>query len=285
MPKGPVLQIGELMTEGTYHCYQGELVHTEGGLQQVFVLDNPFWGRMLIINGVVQLTTRDEFIYHEAMAHTTVQLFPEGRPLDVLICGGGDYGVSRELTRYADVRQVVIVDIDPIVPRVVERYIPQLLPEDRSRVELITADAFKVAEEFAREGRTFDIVIVDSTDPDITTEDVELSNPLFSVEFHRLLATVAPEGVVIQQAATPFSLGPVLTRTYRAFCQAYGPERIFVFRADVPAYGSETAFVMKSSTLTPQEPVRRSHPPTRYYSHEIHRASFVLPRYWEELLK
>ncbi|WP_456431313.1 spermine/spermidine synthase domain-containing protein [Thermosulfuriphilus sp.] len=284
MPKGPVLQIGELMSEGTYHCYQGELVHTEGGLQQVFILDNPFWGRMLIINGVVQLTTRDEFIYHEAMAHTTVQLFPEGRPLRVLICGGGDYGVSRELLKYDDVSRVVIVDIDPIIPQVVEKYIPQLLPEDRSRVELITADAFEVAKNFVQNGESFDIVIVDSTDPDITTEDVELSNPLFSLEFHRLIADIAPQGVVIQQAATPFSLGPVLTRTYRAFCEAYGRESVFVFRADVPAYGSETAFVMRSPIPKPQEPVRGHIPPTRYYTHEVHRASFALPLYWQELL-
>ncbi|QJA06609.1 spermine synthase [Thermosulfurimonas marina] len=279
---GPKILLGEPVQRGYSYLYEGFVIYEEGGEQALMVFENPFWGRVLFINGTAQFTSRDEFIYHEALVHIPAQALPEGRLRRVLICGGGDYGAAREVLKYPEVEEVIIADIDPRVPEVVRRYFPQLLPENPEdpRLKLFTVDAFKLVKEMVERGETFDLIIIDSTDPDVsvTEHTLELSHSLFGEEFHSLLKRLAPEGLIVQQAATPFTMKNILGSSYRVFRKVYGPET-YCYRANIPSFGGDNAFVLRSP-LDPTVRRRKGLPETRYYTPELQAASFVLPRFW-----
>ncbi len=285
--EGVRLVIGEPVHRDYFYLYHGNIIHSEGGPQTLYVMDHVFWGRILFLNGTLQFTTRDEFIYHEALVHIPVQTKAWGEIKRVLICGGGDFGAARELLKYPDIEKVIIADIDPRVPEIVKKYFPQLLPPEDDRLELMITDAYKLVQKMADEGKEkFDLIIIDSTDPDVPSGDfvLELSHSLFSEDFHHLLQRIAPEGLVVQQAATPFTMKNVLEWTYRTFVQVYGQEEVFCYRADIPSFGGDNAYILRCPGLNPREPRRDEPQGCKYYSHEVHRASFALPKFWYEVL-
>lgn len=279
--------LGEFVHSGFFYIYESNILHIEKGLQNIMVVEHPFWKKILFINGLIQLTLKDEFIYHEALTHIPIQALPEGRVRRVLICGGGDLGAAREVLKYKEVEEVVIADIDPGVTKVVKEYFPEMIDgvlED-TRLKLFHDDAFKVVEDYIKEGQTFDLAIIDSTDPDVSSgATVELSHSLFGRGFHLLLKKLVPDGIVIQQAGVPFTMSNILEVTYKTYKEVYSEELVLCYRANIPAFGGDNAFVLRSAHINPAEPVRKSIPETRYYTHDIHRASFVLPKFWDEVL-
>ncbi len=285
--KGIRLILGEPVQRDFFYVYHGNIIHSEGGPQTLYVMEHPFWGRILFLNGTLQFTTRDEFIYHEALVHIPVQSRPAGKIKKVLICGGGDFGAARELLKYPDIEEIIIADIDPRVPKVVKEFFPELLPpEEDPRLKLLITDAYELVEKFVAEGKFFDLVIVDSTDPDIAPEGstIELSHGLFSTDFHRLLQKLVPEGLVVQQAATPFTMKNVLEWTYSTFVEVYGKDQVYCYRADIPSFGGDNAYILRA-TEDPRRPRREAPGKVKYYTHEIHEASFALPKFWLEVLK
>ncbi len=285
--EGVRLIIGEPVHRDFFYLYHGNIIHSEGGPQTLYVMDHVFWGRILFLNGTLQFTTRDEFIYHEALVHIPVQSRKEGEIKRVLICGGGDFGAARELLKYPDIEKVIIADIDPRVPEIVKRYFPQLLPPQDDRLEILITDAYKLVQKIAEEEmEQFDLVIIDSTDPDIPSGDyvLELSHSLFSEDFHRLLQKIAPDALIVQQAATPFTMKNVLEWTYQTFVRVYGKNEVFCYRADIPSFGGDNAYILRCPEGNPEEPKRQEPPEIKYYSHEIHRASFALPKFWYQVL-
>ncbi|QER41448.1 spermine synthase [Thermodesulfobacterium sp. TA1] len=286
--KGVRVLFGEFVNTDYLYSYLGTIIYAESGMQNIFILENKFWGKMLFINNNLQFTTRDEFIYHEALVHIPVQSTPEGSVKKVLICGGGDYGAARELLKYPNIEEVVIVDIDPKIPKLVEEYFPELLPEDPKdpRLKLIIEDAFVMVQRYLEEGKTFDFVIIDSTDPDISDKGVtqELSHALFGVKFHQMLNKLCPQGVIVQQCGTPFTMKNILTETYKTFKQVYPEKEIFCYKANIPSFGSDNAFMLRCSYPNPENPKWKELPNVYYYSHEIHRSAFGLPKFWREAL-
>ncbi len=286
--KGIRLILGEPVQRDFFYVYHGNIIYSEGGPQTLYIMDHVFWGRILFLNGTLQFTTRDEFIYHEALVHVPVQSRPEGEIKKVLICGGGDFGAARELLKYPDIEEVIIADIDPRVPKVIKEYFPELLPpEEDPRLKLFITDACKLVEELVEKGEVFDLVIIDSTDPDVAPEGntIELSHGLFSTAFHRLLKRLAPKGLIVQQAATPFTMKNVLEWTYRTFVEVYGREEVYCYRADIPSFGGDNAYILRAPGISPLEPQRKDFPNTKYYDHQVHRASFALPKFWLEVLE
>ncbi len=278
--------IGELVQQGFYHLYEGKLLYSEKGLQNLLVLEHPFWKRILFINGLIQFTLRDEFIYHEAIVHIPVQAMPEGSIKRVLICGGGDLGAAREVLKYQEVQEVVVADIDPMVIKIVREFFPELLPPSShiSKVKLIHTDAFQLVKEYVSKGETFDLVIVDSTDPDISSDSpVELSHSLFGNEFHEFLKRVVPNGMVVQQAGTPFTMKNILETCLKTFREVYPPQEVFCYRANIPSFGGDSAFVIRSK-VDPKTPKRKLVPELKYYNHELHTTSFGLPEFWKEVI-
>ncbi len=287
--KGVTLLFGEFANRDYLYTYIGTIVYVESGLQNLFVMDNAFWGKMLFINNTLQFTERDEFIYHEALVHIPVQSAPEGSIKRVLICGGGDYGASRELLKYSQIEEVVIVDIDPNIPRIVKKFFPDLLPKnpDDPRLKVVVADAFEMVKKFLKDGKTFDLVVIDTTDPDIseTGVTVELSHALFSAEFHKMLYELCPKGIIVQQCGTPFTMKNILVETYKIFRQVYPEKEVYCYRANVPSFGGDNAYIMRCPYPDPEEPKWKELEDTYYYSHEVHRASFGLPKFWRRELE
>ncbi len=278
--------IGEFVHRGFYYLYEGNILYADKGLQNIMVVDNPFWGRILFINGLIQLTSKDEFIYHEAMVHIPIQALPEGRVRRVLICGGGDLAVAREVLKYPEVEEVVVADIDPRVTEVVKRFFPDMIEglQNDPRLKVYHVDAFKLVEDYIKRNESFDLVIIDSTDPDISsTETVELSHSLFGKEFHTLVKGLAPKGSIIQQAGVPFVMKNILEVACKTYTEVYSNKEVYCYRANIPSFGGDNAFILRSVD-DPKEPKRKKIPFTRYYTHDVHRASFVLPKFWDEVV-
>lgn len=279
--------VGEFVHKGFFYLYEGNILHIEKGLQNIMVVEHPFWKKILFINGLIQFTLKDEFIYHESFVHIPIQATSDGNVRRVLICGGGDLGAAREVLKYKDVVEVIIADIDSRITEVVKEFFPEMIKGvlDDHRVKLLHNDAFKVVEDYIKKGQTFDLVIIDSTDPDISSgARVELSHSLFGREFHLLLKRLVPNGVIVQQAGVPFIMSNILEVTWQTYKEVYPAEQVLCYRANIPSFGGDNAFVIRSAQIDPKEPKRKSIPHTGYYTHDIHRASFVLPKFWDEAL-
>ncbi len=247
--------------------------HTPAG-QHLQVFHNPFWGRFVVLDGVVQFTERDEFIYHETIVLTPLALLADP-PQEVLIIGGGDGGVLRELQKFSDPRRILQVELDLSVFRACQKYLREISGDYRDpRVELRMEDGLSATRELPPE--SFDLVIVDCTDP------VGPAKSLYTREFYRaVLRVLRPGGVFIQQASLPGFFPEILREAYSRAKEVF--PRLTVLRAMVPCYGDEIAFLLggkdPETDFLPRQEFRG-----RYYSPEMHRASLVLPPYWHEIL-
>ena len=253
-----------------------EVLHRETTpYQDLAVLDTYQYGRLLALDGVIQTTERDEFVYHEMIAH--VPLFSHPDPREVLVVGGGDGGVVREVLKHPGVQRAVLVEIDRAVVEASRAFLPSISSGlDDPRVELVVADGI----EYVR-GTTaaFDVVIVDSTDP------VGPAVGLFSGEFYGSVRRALREGgIMVAQTDSPFT-APGRIREVLAAVRGHFPVAR-TYLASVPTYPAGLwAFTAGSTRVDPAVPSRM--PPagfqSRYYTSELHRAAFVLPRFVAEL--
>ncbi|QJA06312.1 spermine synthase [Thermosulfurimonas marina] len=244
-----------------------------GQLLQIF--HNSFWGRLVVLDGIVQFTERDEFIYHETIVYTPAAVLPEA-PRRVLIVGGGDGGVLRELQKLEGLESIVQAEIDLSVFRACKKYFPELSGNyDDPRVEFRVEDGLEAVRRLP-EG-AFDLVIVDCTDP------VGPAKTLYTAEFYvGLHQVLRPGGVFIQQASLPGFFPEILKGAFRLAREIFPSLR--VLRAMVPCYGDEIAFLL-GSTRQKEDFLPRREIRGRHYSPEMHRASLVLPPWWQELLE
>lgn len=242
--------------------------------QQVMVVQTARHGRMLINDGVVMLCERDEFIYHEMIAH--VPLFVHPAPARVLVIGGGDGGTVREVLKHDAVIRAVMVEIDEMVVHACREHLPSVsCALDDPRLELIIGDGVKYAAECSE---LFDVVIIDSTDP------VGPAKSLFDAPFYQNVARIlAPGGILVSQAESPFydtRLQRALLSNQRPFFQRL---HLYVF-ATLTYPGGLWGFGFASkgpcpvSDFDPRR-VARSGISTRYYHPGIHYAAFVLPKF------
>ncbi len=258
------------------------LIHEDHtGLQRITVFENETFGRVLALDGIVQVTDRDEFIYHEMMAH--VPLVAHGEARRVLIVGGGDGGTLEEVLKHRSVERAVLVEIDSAVVEVSRRYLPEISKgafED-PRADLIIADG---AEFVGKTEERFDIIIVDSPDPHGPGE------VLFGREFYRRCRDrLNPGGILVAQAGSPFFQADVPRRALMRLRSLFGDAALF--NAVVPAYGGLMAFAWASD-----DPLKRNMSAlqvasrfsasgkidTLYYTPAVHEAAFVLPRFMQE---
>jgi len=251
--------------------------------QDLAVFENPSYGKMMILDGAVQITERDEFIYHEMMAH--VPLFAHGAARRVLIIGGGDGGIAREVLRHPSVEAVTLVEIDRAVVALCTAEFPAISAgafED-PRLELVIDDgaAFVAG---IRAG--FDAIIVDSPDP------VGPGAALFGAPFYDdCKAALAPGGVLVTQSGMPF-LTPDWFAGHVATLAASFPAPRF-YLSTVPSYtggpmahgfmGAEPGSDAAPDTLDAR--FAAANLVTRYYTPAIHRAAFALPPYIETLTR
>ncbi|MBI3992194.1 MAG: polyamine aminopropyltransferase [Candidatus Lambdaproteobacteria bacterium] len=253
--------------------FGARLFDAQSAYQHVEVLDTREFGRMLLLDGCVMLTERDEFIYHEMIAH--VPLFAHGAARDVLIVGGGDGGTLRECLRHTALRSVTLVEIDGMVLDVSRRFFPEVAAGlDDPRARIVVGDGFDHLQQSAH---SYDVILVDSIDP------VGAAVKLFGPEFHALVArALRPGGVAALQTESPFYHLPVL----RDSCDSLGTQFAHVapYLANIPTYPAGVwSFTFASNDVDPRTAI-----PTfeaeflaglNYFSPEIFRAAFALPRY------
>lgn len=251
------------------------LYREQSAHQDLIVFESAAWGRVLALDGVIQTTTGDEFVYHEMLVH--VPLLAHGRVEDVLIVGGGDGGCLRETLRHKPVRSVTQVEIDASVIAFCRRYLPSLSDGafDDPRAEIVIADGA----EFVRgTDRRFDLVIVDSTDP---------HGPgavLFTREFYAgVRALLRPGGVMATQCGNPAIRPDELAFTQERQ-RAAGFAVVDYYFAAVPTYiGGSMALGFATDdparlALRPSDLAARDLPAgLRYYTPEMHVAAFAHP--------
>lgn len=251
--------------------------------QHLQIIDTPFMGRVMLLDGVVQTTERDEFIYHEMMVH--VPLFAHPNPKRVLIIGGGDGGILREVLKHKNVEHVTQVEIDGSVIDMCKEYFPNHSAGayDDPRATIVIADG----KEFVAQCQdTFDVIIADSTDP------IGPAEVLFTADFYKDEKTcLNPGGIMVAQNGVPFMQGQEVTNTFQRLSKLYRDASFYV--SPVPTYigglmalawASDDASLRKQSAEVIQQRIDRAGFPTRFYNADVHVAAFALPNYIRELM-
>lgn len=275
----------ELLARGLRFSYGVErvLVQTSTPHQELMLIENDQFGRVLMLDGVTQVTTADEFIYHEMLAH--VPIFSHGQVQDVLIIGGGDCGLAEEVLKHKHVRRVVQAEIDPSVVEVARRHLTEInagvFDDERFQLKICDGAAFIDGMD-----ERFDVVLVDSTDP------VGAAAKLFSVEFYRSVRRcLRVRGVLAAQVGTPFLQPTEFSTAMRNLRHVFRFASCYLIAS--PSYfGGHLALGWASDSLSPLsvslDEIRRRHEAAaldlRYYTPEVDRAAFALPAYIRELM-
>ncbi len=253
------------------------IYHGESEYQTLDILDTFDFGRMLLLDGMVMLTERDEFVYHEMLAHVPLNTHPS--PEKVLVVGGGDGGTVREALKHPQVREITLVEIDRMVVEAALEHLPFISKGLRDpRTKIVYGDGVRFIADTPP--GSYDVILVDSTDP------VGPAEALFTEDFFRNCATaLGPDGVFVTQSESPFYHMPFMVDIYRKMSGIY-PQVGFYFAA-VPTYPSGNwSFLMGSRAGNTSLPECRDHVdlPTKYYDRRIHLASFAVPRFLAEAL-
>jgi spermidine synthase len=257
------------------------LFETRTEFQHLLIFENPRFGRVMALDGVVQTTERDEFCYHEMLAH--VPILAHGGVRRVAIVGGGDGGALREVLKH-DVERAVMVEIDRGVVDVCQEYMPTLSAGafDDPRHELIIADGIKFMKE---SDETFDVIIVDSTDPEGPAV------PLFGEEFYSdCRDRLSEQGILITQSGVTFMQEQEARGTHARMNALFTDASLYL--TQVPTYGAGYMTLGwgcrdTAPRRTPLAEIERRFASaaieTRYYSPAVHLASFALPGYIRSL--
>ena len=246
--------------------------------QHLVIFNNSQFGRIMALDGVIQTTERDEFIYHEMMAH--VPMFAHGNAKKVLIIGGGDGGMLREVLRHPSVEQVTQVEIDQAVVDMCTKYLPNHSAGayEHEKTKVVIADGVDYVNETEEK---YDVIISDCTDP------IGPGEVLFSSRFYEgCKRCLTPGGVFVAQNGVSFMQIEEVTTTAQRL-KPYFADQSF-YSAAVPTYvGGIMTFAwatdnqalrgLDAKTLRERFDVAGFS--TRFYTPEVHQASFALPQY------
>lgn len=251
-------------------------LHTEQtDFQYLEMAETAEWGNMLFLDGMVMTSEKDEFVYHEMVAH--VPLFTHPKPENVLVVGGGDGGVIREILKHPSVKKATLVDIDGKVIEYSKKFLPSIAAglED-ARVEVIVGDGFMHIAEAENE---YDVIMVDSTEP------VGPAVNLFSRGFYAGISNALKEdGVFVAQSDNPWFKGDLIKQVQSDVKEIFPITKLYL--ANIPTYPSGLwAFTIGSKKYDPLNvPAERFHDvDTKYYTPELHNAAFVLPKFVKDM--
>ncbi|UTR12937.1 spermidine synthase [Evansella sp. LMS18] len=243
--------------------------------QQLDMVETDEFGNMLLLDGMVMTTEKDEFVYHEMVAH--IPLFTHPNPENVLVVGGGDGGVIREILKHPEVKKATLVDIDGKVIEYSKKYLPSIAGKlDDPRVEVKVDDGFM---HIAQSENEYDVIMVDSTEP------VGPAVNLFTKGFYEGISNALKEdGLFVAQTDNPWFQQELIRNAYRDVKETFPVTRLYT--ASIPTYPSGLwTFTMGSKKHDPLEVTEdRFHEmDTKYFTPEIHRAAFVLPKFVKDL--
>jgi spermidine synthase len=258
------------------------LYETQTEHQHLVLFEHKLFGKMLMLDGATQVTTRDEFIYHEMMTH--VPILAHGSAREVLIVGGGDCGIAEEVLKHTGVKRLTQVEIDASVVEFSREHFPEFTGPVLSdpRFDLVIDDGMNFV---ASTDRRFDVIIVDSTDP---------QGPgavLFTSDFYTACKRcMGKGGVMVTQNGVPFLQPDELISSVGHFQKLFADAGCYV--GAIPTYvGGHMAMGWATDDAglraLPAEVVAQRYAaagsfPTRYWTPEVHRAAFALPRFIAE---
>ncbi|KAH0547208.1 spermidine synthase [Cotesia glomerata] len=259
------------------------LHHEKSQFQDILLVDTKAHGRLLVLDGIIQCSESDEFSYQEMISFLPLCTHPN--PKNVLIVGGGDGGVAREVVKHPGVEHVTQVEIDGRVLELSRQYLPSLACGlSHPKVTLYVGDGFEFMQKHSQQ---FDVIITDSSDP------IGPAECLFQESYFALMKTaLKPGGLVCSQAGTIWSNDLQVEKTLE-HCKSVFPAASYAYTS-VPTYPTgQIGFVMGS--LNPNtkfgEPVKvfteneLDEMKLKYYDDKIHRSSFVLPRFAAKAIK
>lgn len=259
-----------------------QLCSVKSKYQQIDILDSYEFGRILTLDGVVMVTEKDEFIYHEMIVHVPMSINKNIKK--VLVIGAGDGGAIRELTKYKTVEEIDMVEIDELVVKVCKEYLPTLSSAfDDKRINFHFVDGLKFIRTKEKE---YDLIIVDSTDPFGPGEG------LFTKEFYaNCYDALKDDGMLVNQHDSIFysTVDKTLKKSYNILNSIFPVFKLF--SANIPTYPSGLwLFGFSSKKYDPVKDYDESYFDslgfkTKYYNSLIHKGSFYLPNYVKELIE
>jgi len=255
--------------------------------QHVQVFHNQVWGNVLVLDGVIQVTEKDEIAYHELIVH--IPMFSHKNPERVLVVGGGDGGSIREVLKHPSVKHVTICEIDEMVIKVAKKFFPNLAGSyDDPRVQVVCRDAAKYMEEKDVVG-TYDVIIADTSDP------VGPAAALFEAPFYKcMFNTLRPGGKIATQAESIWLNLDLIKRLVGSNLDTFA--NVEYATTQIPTYPcGQIGFLLcskadhgltKPSCKKPlRQPDAEFTKKLRYYTPEVHKAAFILPKFVQDAIK
>lgn len=260
------------------------LFESETGHQHLIIFENSAFGTVMALDGIIQTTERDEFIYHEMMVH--VPLIAHGNPRRVLIIGGGDGGSLRETLKHASVERVTQVEIDASVIDMCKAYLPghSAGAFDDPRANVIIGDGFAHVKACAGK---YDIIICDSTDP-VGPGEVLYSEPFYAA----CRRALNDDGIFVGHSGVSWFQTAEAMVVHERLGKSFPSVRFFA--AAVPTYiggvmvfpfASERADAADAGLDTVSERYKAAGIATRYYSPRVHVGAFGLPKYFSDAIE
>ncbi len=258
---------------GIYLRVERVLYRGRSKYQDILVFENGFFGKVLVLDGLVMTTERDEFIYHETLVHPAMQFHPN--PKNVLVVGGGDGGTLREVLKY-DIQSVHLVEIDEQVIDVSKRFFSQMARSfEDERVKVIIEDASKFVKQTEN---TYDIIIVDSTDP------VGPAKSLIHEDFYSNLKRILNEnGIASFQTESPIYHMHLVKDIYRKLRNVF--RYVYPFTAPVPTYpGGYWSFMLASDSCLRNVSINLPKD-LKYLNEEVLKTLFNIPQFMKQALR
>ncbi len=258
-----------------------QLFSAESEYQRIDVFDSMEFGRVLVLDGDIMLTERDEFVYDEMITHVPMAVHPN--PKNILVIGVGDGGVVKELTRYPSVESIDLVEMDPMVVEVCKKYLPNNACQlDNPRVHIHYENGLKF---LRRHESEYDIIIIDSPDPFGPSEG------LFTKEFYgSCYKALKDDGIMVNQQGSPFYRedAVAMQRSHRRIASTFPIAR--TYQAHIPSYAAGYwLFGFASKRYHPVDDFDAARwgalkLKTKYYTTKLHIGCFYLPAFLEEML-
>lgn len=255
-----------------------DILHNEkSDFQQISIMETVEFGRVMILDGALQVSEKDEYIYHEMIAHVPLNIHPA--PEKVLIIGGGDGGTLREVLKHQQVKSVDLIEIDRRVVELSKEYFPSMACSyDDPRANVFYADGVKYLEQCSKQ---YDVIIIDSSDP------VGPAVQLFSQEFYKnTYKALSSSGLLAVQSESPIFYPQVFVNTVRNIRGIY--DHAYVYLTTVPTYVSGPwSFTLGSKKHEPLtlSSDRQQINGLKYYNDKVHQSAFALPQYIIDMLR
>lgn len=252
--------------------------------QTVEVYETDTWGNLMTIDGMVMLSEKDEFVYHEMLAH--VGMFSHPNPQRVLIVGGGDGGTAREVMHHASVQQVDMVEIDEAVVRASKEFLPEVGDWDNPKLNVVFEDGIQFVKDI---DESYDVIIIDGSDP------VGPAEGLFESDFMQACYDgLTEDGVLTAQTESPWveDYHSSMDKVFSALDNIYEVSKMYL--AYIPLYPAgmwSFSFASKGADPLSDETLQRVgkglrqfNTDLKYYNPEVHRGCFALPNFVREII-